>query len=135
MGLEELENDPKFNTVEARHANAKELVAIFDKKFATKTRAEWMQIFKKENLIYTPVQSSTEVFEDPQPLANDYIISVEHPVWGKIKMLGFPWTFHETPASVRREAPVLGQHTEEILLELGYTWDDITKLKSEEVVP
>ena len=135
MGLEELENDPKFNTVEARHANAKELVAIFDKKFATKTRAEWMQIFKKENVIHTPVQSSTEVFEDPQPLANDYIISVEHPVWGKIKMLGFPWTFHETPASVRREAPVLGQHTEEILLELGYTWDDITKLKSEEVVP
>jgi crotonobetainyl-CoA:carnitine CoA-transferase CaiB-like acyl-CoA transferase len=135
MGLEELEKDPKFSTVEARHANAKELVAIFDKKFATKTRAEWMQIFKKENVIYTPVQTSTEVFEDPQPLANDYIVSVEHPVWGKIKMLGFPWTFHETPASIRREAPVLGQHTEEILLELGYTWDDITRLKTEEVVP
>ena len=135
MGLEELENDPKFNTVEARHANAKELVAIFDKKFATKTRAEWMQIFKKENVIYTPVQSSTEVFEDPQPLANDYIVTVEHPVWGKIKMLGFPWTFHETPASIRREAPALGQHTEEILLEFGYTWDDIAKLKSEAVIP
>jgi crotonobetainyl-CoA:carnitine CoA-transferase CaiB-like acyl-CoA transferase len=135
MGLEELEHDPKFSTIEARHDNGKELVSILDKKFATKTRAEWMEIFKKENVIHTPVQSSSEVFEDPQALANDYIVPVEHPVWGKIKMLGFPWTFHETPASIRREAPELGQHTEEILLELGYTWDDITKFKSEAVIP
>jgi len=135
MGIEELEHDPKFSTIEARHDNGKELVSILDKKFATKTRAEWMEIFKKENVIHTPIQSASEVFEDPQALANDYIVQVEHPVWGKIKMLGFPWTFHETPASVRREAPELGQHTEEILLELGYTWDDITKLKDEEVIP
>jgi crotonobetainyl-CoA:carnitine CoA-transferase CaiB-like acyl-CoA transferase len=135
MGIEELEHDPKFSTIEARHDNAKELVSILDKKFATKTRAEWMEIFKKENVIHTPIQSASEVFEDPQALINDYIVQVEHPVWGKIKMLGFPWTFHETPASVRREAPELGQHTEEILLELGYTWDDITKLKDEKVIP
>ncbi|MDH5695625.1 MAG: CoA transferase [Dehalococcoidia bacterium] len=135
MGIEELEHDPKFSTIEARHDNAKELVSILDKKFATKTRAEWMEIFKKENVIHTPIQSAAEVFEDPQALANAYIVEVEHPVWGKIKMLGFPWTFHETSASVRREAPELGQHTEEILLELGYTWDDISKLKDEQVIP
>jgi len=135
MGIEELEHDPRFSTIEARHDNGKELVSILDKKFATKTRAQWMEIFKKENVIHTPIQSASEVFEDPQASANDYIVRVEHPVWGKIRMLGFPWTFHETPASVRREAPELGQHTEEILLELGYTWDDITKLKSEEVIP
>jgi crotonobetainyl-CoA:carnitine CoA-transferase CaiB-like acyl-CoA transferase len=135
MGLEELEHDPKFNSIEARHDNGKELVAILDKKFASKTRDEWMGIFKKENVIYTPVQSASEVFEDQQALANDYIVGVEHPVWGKIKMLGFPWTFHDTPASVRREAPELGQHTEEVLLELGYSWEDIASLKSEEVIP
>jgi crotonobetainyl-CoA:carnitine CoA-transferase CaiB-like acyl-CoA transferase len=135
MGIEELENDPKFSTIEARHDNGKELVSILDKKFATKTRDEWMKIFKKENVIHTPVQSASEVFQDPQALANDYIVPVDHPVWGKIKMLGFPWTFHETPASVEREAPELGQHTEEILLELDYSWDDIANLKSEEVIP
>jgi crotonobetainyl-CoA:carnitine CoA-transferase CaiB-like acyl-CoA transferase len=135
MGIEELEHDPKFSTIEARHDNAKELVSILDKKFAAKTRDEWMKIFKKENVIHTPVQSASEVFEDPQALANEYIVRVEHPVWGKIRMLGFPWTFHETPASVKREAPELGQHTEEILQELGYTWDDIAKLKDEKIIP
>jgi crotonobetainyl-CoA:carnitine CoA-transferase CaiB-like acyl-CoA transferase len=135
MGLAELEHDPKFSSIEARHDNGKELVAILDKKFATKNRDEWMKIFKQENVIHTPIQSASEVFEDPQALANDYIISVDHPVWGKIKMLGFPWAFHENPASVKREAPELGQHTEEILLELGYTWDDIASLKNEKVIP
>ncbi|OGO06311.1 MAG: hypothetical protein A2Z76_00300 [Chloroflexi bacterium RBG_13_56_8b] len=134
MGLEELEHDPRFNSIEARHDHGKELVAILDKKFASKNRDEWMNIFKKENVIYTPIQSSSEVFEDPQALTNNYIIAVEHPVWGKIKMLGFPWAFSETPAAIQREAPELGQHTEEILLELNYSWDDIAKLKEEEVI-
>ena len=135
MGLEALEHDPKFNSIEARHDNGKELVAILDDKFATKNRDEWMKIFKKENVIHTPIQSSSEVFQDQQALANNYVLPVEHPVWGKIKMLGFPWTFHETPASVQREAPELGQHTEEVLLELGYSWDDIAGLKTKEVIP
>jgi crotonobetainyl-CoA:carnitine CoA-transferase CaiB-like acyl-CoA transferase len=50
-------------------------------------------------------------------------------------MVGFPWDFSQTPASIRREAPELGQHTEEILLEMGYNWDDITKLKTDGVIP
>jgi crotonobetainyl-CoA:carnitine CoA-transferase CaiB-like acyl-CoA transferase len=135
MGLAKLEHDPRFNSIEARHDNARELVAILDERFATRTREEWMEIFKKEGIIYTPVQSASEVFEDEQALANDYIIPVDHPVWGRIKMLGFPWAFHETPASVSREAPELGQHTEEILLELGYSWEDIAALKDAEVIP
>ena len=134
LGLAELEHDPRFNSIEARGENARELIAIFDEKFATKTRDEWMGIFKKEGLIYTPIQTPTEVVNDPQALANDYIIWVDHPVWGRIKMIGFPWMFSDTPASCRREAPEFGQHTEEILLELDYTWDDIVKLKDEEVI-
>ena len=134
MGLPELEHDSRFSTTEARHDNCLELVAIFDNKFAEKTRKEWMEIFGREGLIYTPVQSPSDVFEDPQPLANQYIIEVEHPVLGKIKMLGFPWAFHDTPAAVQREAPELGQHTEEILQELGYRWEDIAGMKEEKVI-
>ena len=135
LGMPELENDPRFNSIEARGENRKELIAIMDEKFTTKTRDQWFEIFKKEGLIYTPIQTPTEVINDPQSLANNYVFWFDHPVLGRTKMVGFPWDFSETPASIRREPPEFGQHTEEILLELGYTWDDITKLKDEEVIP
>lgn len=135
LGITELESAPRFSSIENRGKNAKELIAIMDEKFTSKTRAEWMEILKKEGCIFTPVQSPLEVSNDPQSLANDYFIYADHPVWGRIKVVGFPWDFSETPASWRREAPEFGQHTEEILLELGYTWDDIGKLKAEEVIP
>ena len=134
LGIAELEHDPKFSTIEARHKNAEELVSIFDKKFATKTRDEWMEIFKKENVICAPIQTTIEVVNDPQALANEYIISVDDPGRGKTKMVGFPWMFSETPASVRRVAPELGEHSEEILLNLGYSRDDIAGLRKDGVI-
>ena len=135
LGMPELEHDPRFNSIEARGDHAKELIAIMDKKFSTKTRDEWFEVFKKEGLIYTPIQTPTEVINDPQAIANNYVVWFDHPVLGRTKMVGFPWDFSETPASIRREPPEFGQHTEEILLELGYTWDDITKLKDDKVIP
>jgi crotonobetainyl-CoA:carnitine CoA-transferase CaiB-like acyl-CoA transferase len=133
MGMSEFENDPRFNSIEGRAENAKELIGTMDAKFASKPREEWLQILSKEGCICTPIQSPLEVSSDEQAIANDYFIYVDHPVWGRIKMVGFPWDFSGTPASWRREAPEFGQHTEEILLELGYTWEDITQLKDEEV--
>jgi len=135
LGMPELENDSRFNSIEARGENARELIVIMDAKFATKTREQWFEIFKREGLIHSPVQTLTEVINDPQSLANNYVTWFDHPVFGRTKMVGFPWDFSQTPASIRREPPELGQHTEEILLELGYTWDDITQLKTEEVIP
>lgn len=130
LGITELEHDPKFDTVENRHLNGTELVKILDEKFASKPRAEWLDILQREGCICAPIQSAGEVVNDPQALANDYFINVDHPAWGKIKMVGFPWTFSQTPAQWRRAAPEMGQHTEEILLEMGYTPDDITALKN-----
>ena len=97
-------------------------------------RDEWLSILKREGCISTPVQSPLEVSNDPQALANDYFIYADHPVWGKTKLVGFPWNFSETPATWRREAPEFGQHTEEVLLELGYNWDDIASLKAKAVI-
>ena len=133
LGIEELEHDPGFNSIEARSSHAKELIAILDEKFASKSRDEWLSILRDRGCIATPIQSPAEVSIDPQALANDYFIYVDHPVWGKIKMVGFPWAFSNTPASWRREAPEFGQHTEEILLEAGYTWDDVAALKEQGV--
>jgi CoA:oxalate CoA-transferase len=130
-GIQELQNDPKFNSIEARGKNAKELVAILDQRFATKTREEWIRTLKEESCIFTLIQTPLEVSSDPQAFANNYFINVPHPVWGKIKMVGFPWDFSETPASWRREAPGFGQHTEEILAEIGYTREEIVTLREE----
>jgi crotonobetainyl-CoA:carnitine CoA-transferase CaiB-like acyl-CoA transferase len=134
LGIEELQDDPRFNSIEARGQHAKELVAILDGRFATKTRDEWMRILKEEGCIYTPIQTPSEVSNDPQAFANNYFIDVQHPQWGKIKMTGFPWDFSDTPALWRREAPAFGQHTEEILLALGYSQDDVARLKKKGVV-
>jgi crotonobetainyl-CoA:carnitine CoA-transferase CaiB-like acyl-CoA transferase len=133
-GIEELRDDPRFNSIEARGKNAKELVTIFDEQFATRTRDEWMKVLKEEDCICTPIQSPLEVSNDPQALANNYFINVQHPDWGKIKMVGFPWDFSETPAQWRRKAPEFGQHSEEILSEIGYSKDDIARLKEEDII-
>jgi crotonobetainyl-CoA:carnitine CoA-transferase CaiB-like acyl-CoA transferase len=134
LGIQRLEHDPRFDSIETRSSHAKELVAILDEKFAMMPRDDWLSILKREGCISTPVQSPLEVSNDPQALANDYFIYADHPVWGKTKLVGFPWTFSDTPATWRREAPEFGQHTEEILLELGYNWDDVASLKAEAVI-
>jgi crotonobetainyl-CoA:carnitine CoA-transferase CaiB-like acyl-CoA transferase len=134
VGIEELQGDPRYNGIEARGKNAKELVAVLDGRFATRTRDEWTKILNEEGCIFTPIQTLLEVTNDPQALANNYFIDVQHPDWGKIKMVGFPWDFSGTPASWQREAPKFGQHTEEILLGLGYTPETIAQLKQEGVI-
>lgn len=129
MDLAEAENDPRFSTLEARGKNKKELIRLLDEKFATRDRDEWIARLKNGGCICTPVQSLTEVTKDPQALANNYIIEVDHPTMGRTRQVGFPWDFSDTPASWRKEAPKLGENTEELLLELGYTKEQIAGLK------
>jgi crotonobetainyl-CoA:carnitine CoA-transferase CaiB-like acyl-CoA transferase len=129
LGLQEIVGDPRFGSIAGRAEHAAELVALFDARFATKTRDEWMKTLKEEGCICTPIQSAIEVTRDPQAMANNYFIDVEHPEWGKIKMVGFPWDFSSTPAAWRKEAPGLGQHTEEILKEAGYSPEEIAEFR------
>jgi crotonobetainyl-CoA:carnitine CoA-transferase CaiB-like acyl-CoA transferase len=134
MDMLELQNDERYNSIEARGEHAKELIKIMDEKFASRERDEWLKILRDNGCICTSVQSPIEVSNDVQAIENNYFVNVDHPVWGKIKVVGFPWDFSGTPAAWRREAPEFGQHTEEILLEMGYTWEDIAKLKEEKVI-
>ncbi|MFC1822305.1 CaiB/BaiF CoA transferase family protein [Thermodesulfobacteriota bacterium] len=135
MGLDDLEQDPRFRDMEIRSENGEELISIFDQTFASKTSEEWMPLFIKEGVIHARLNDITDLRDDTQMLANNYITEWEHPEWGKVKWTGFPINFSETPMAIRREAPAFGQHTEEILIEvLGYSWDDIIKLKDKEVI-
>ena len=130
----ELENDPRFRDMETRKDNCEELIHIIDEVLATRTMADWEQRFRENNCIYGRVQTPMEVVNDPQALANDFFVDVEHPNAGTIKLLATPVKFSDNPASIHATCPELGQHNEEIILELGYTWDDIARFKDQGVI-
>ena len=134
LGMTDIEKDPKFDSIEKRYEHSGELIAMMDKIFATKTRDEWLHILQDGGCICTPIQSPIEVTNDPQALANNYFINVNHPKWGPIKMVGFPWDFSETPAAWQRPAPEFGEHTEEILRELGYPKGEIDAFRTDGVI-
>ncbi|MDP2730667.1 MAG: CoA transferase [Dehalococcoidales bacterium] len=134
LGMPELENDPRFNNMDTRGKNSEELIHLLDKVFATRTVAEWSERCRQQHLIFSPIQTPAEVITDPQAQANDFFVDLPHPA-GAMKILASPTKFHQNPASVRSIAPEVGQNTEEILLELGYSWEDIAGLKDQEVIP
>ncbi|MDD5126505.1 MAG: CoA transferase [Dehalococcoidales bacterium] len=130
----DLQNNPRFKDMDARAANCREFIKILDDIFITKTRPEWEQLFKAHDCIYGRIETAAEVAGDPQATANDFFGEVPHPAMGPIKMVNTPVRFRQNPPSLRTPAPEIGQHTEEVLLELGYDWEDIGKLKEQGVI-
>jgi crotonobetainyl-CoA:carnitine CoA-transferase CaiB-like acyl-CoA transferase len=136
LDIEDLRDDRRFDNMHNREQNAKELIAILDRVFATKTREDWLKLMKDEReLIVTPVNSISDLKNDPQVIANEYIVDFDHPTLGAIKVVGVPIKLSKTPGSIRLPAPEFGQHTEEVLIDvLGYSWEEIAKLRDEEVM-
>ncbi|MDP2920685.1 MAG: CoA transferase, partial [Dehalococcoidia bacterium] len=119
-----------------RRTNSASLIEVMDAIFITKTADEWMRHLKATgDIICTPVQNLFDLRNDPQVLANNYLVEADHEVLGKVKVRGTPIEMSKTPAKIKVEAPELGQHTEEILSEIaGYTWEEIGKLREMEVI-
>jgi crotonobetainyl-CoA:carnitine CoA-transferase CaiB-like acyl-CoA transferase len=131
IGREDLLEDDRFNPPEARHRNAAKLAEVLQEIFATKDRSEWAQILRASECIWAPVQSPAEIPDDPQVVANDYILKFPHPVHGEFRASSSPIQFGGEHPEVRRAATDAGADTEDVLLELGYTWEDLAKLKDE----
>ena len=133
-GQSHLLNDLRFTTEDGKPTNYVELNAIFDKVFASKPRDEWMEIFLSHGLLACSVQKIQEVPDDPQALANNYVVPFDHPLQGHIKIPGYPIHFSACVAGTSSAAPQLGEHTDLILQELGYTDREIDKLKKAEII-
>jgi crotonobetainyl-CoA:carnitine CoA-transferase CaiB-like acyl-CoA transferase len=134
IGRTDLEADPQFNTHERRVENSKLLISILDEVMTTITLTELSEKFRHADLVWAPVQTLTEVANDPNMIMNQYIVEYVHPSRGKVRGISSPVNFSDTPAVIRNPAPELGQDTEEILLEIGYNWDEIQQMKDNKVI-
>ena len=122
--------DPKFATLEGRENNNRELVTILDDVFATKDADEWLALGRGSGFPISMVNSTEDLASDPQVLANNLITEVDDPVLGKMRYPGYPFQMSETPFAHRGRAPELGQHTEEVLIDVcGYDWGDIERFR------
>lgn len=122
LGRPDLVKDERFSDNGKRTTNVKELTPILNSIFVNKTIDEWLAVLEKAELPCAPINTVDRVLNDPQIKARDMIVELEHPVAGHQRMAGVPVKMSATPGDVHSSAPLLGQHTEEILKEL-FGWD------------
>jgi crotonobetainyl-CoA:carnitine CoA-transferase CaiB-like acyl-CoA transferase len=134
LGLGHLLDQAAFATNEARIANRAALRTLIDEKTASDTVEGWIARLNQAGVPCGRVMNLAEVFADPQVQAQDMVLEVEHPGHGPVRMTGFPIKFSETPARLRHPAPALGEHTDQVLRELGYAPDQIAGLKARGVL-
>jgi crotonobetainyl-CoA:carnitine CoA-transferase CaiB-like acyl-CoA transferase len=137
LGLPDMADDERFSDTAGRARNAAAAIAAFDEVFAARPRAEWMEHLKRSpgDFIFTIVNSVDDLPDDPQVRANGYVQHFDHPQYGDTRVVGLPVRLSETPGAVRQPAPELGQHTEEVLIDvLGYDWERIGALREKGVI-
>jgi CoA:oxalate CoA-transferase len=134
LGEPGLKTDKLYATQDARVANRARINAIVGGKLATNTSDFWIETLNAAGVPCGPVHSVEAVFQDPQILAQRMFLDVAHPGHGIVRMLGFPMKLSATPCMVRRPAPALGQHSDEILAELDFPPAERDSLRLEGVI-
>lgn len=130
---EDLEFDPRFDTNEKRTKTNRELMMqLLKDLIAERTLDEWDKLLGATDLGWSPLNDYAAVTTDPQVVENEYVVDFEHPRIGPIQMVGIPFRLLETPGSIRAPAPELGEHTEQVLKEVGeFDSQELSKLKQE----
>jgi crotonobetainyl-CoA:carnitine CoA-transferase CaiB-like acyl-CoA transferase len=130
----ELAEDERFAEPFGRARNKEALVAVLAEVFATRPASEWETLLTEADVPNARILDYAGLADHPQFLANGYIQEIEHPNLGKMRVPGPPLHMSETPPRVQGGGPELGQHTEELLLEAGYSWDELEAFRREGVI-
>lgn len=134
LGMPALGTDPLYDQNSKRTVRGPELTAILQPIFKQKTTAEWERLLVEKGVPCGAVNSYLEFLNDPQVSAMDMNPVVTHPLIGDMRMVGVPIHFEKSTCAAQRPAPMLGQHTAEILRELGYDETRIAQLRTEQVI-
>jgi crotonobetainyl-CoA:carnitine CoA-transferase CaiB-like acyl-CoA transferase len=134
IGAPELADDPRFAENAGRMAHLKELEAELDRRFRTKPSEHWLTALEAKGVPCGPVYDMLQALADPQTAAREMVVEVEHSTAGRVKTIGLPVKFSETPGKVRTGAPVYGEHTEAVLRDYGFGEDEIAALQQEGAV-
>lgn len=134
IGKPELLPDPRSDTPLARQQNEDWLYKIMSDAFAGQPRAHWLEAFRAVRIVAGPINSIGDVASEPQFWDNGYLVKQQHPTFGEIGVAGIPFSFSETPCEVSGPAPELGQNTEEVLLSLGFSWEEMESMRKGGVI-
>jgi crotonobetainyl-CoA:carnitine CoA-transferase CaiB-like acyl-CoA transferase len=134
MDLEDLLSDPRYAENPSRVAHRKELVPVIERRIAAMTKAEVVRRLREANVPVGPINALDEVFADPVIRHLGLIAEVDHPTAGRVRAPGIPVRLSGTPPSVRRHPPLLGEHTDEVLADLGYSGKEIAALRRDGAV-
>jgi formyl-CoA transferase len=134
MGLEHLRDDPRFASNAGRITNLPALAALIEEAFSSYDTAEIVHRLDAASVPCGPIYTLPEVFSDPQVRYYRLRQSVGHPTLGEIDQIGFPFQLSRTPCEIRHAPPILGQHTEDVLRELGYQPEEIADYRTEKVI-
>jgi crotonobetainyl-CoA:carnitine CoA-transferase CaiB-like acyl-CoA transferase len=133
LGIEHLEKAPGFDNI-GRNVHGERVREELDKIFPTRTTAQWLADLNAADILVTEVADYQSVINSEQARANGYIRDLEHPTAGTVRIAGNPIIINEEIEAAAAMPPELGQHTEEVLLELGYSWEEIDKLRTAQAI-
>jgi crotonobetainyl-CoA:carnitine CoA-transferase CaiB-like acyl-CoA transferase len=131
---DEVRDDPRFATNPARNVNRSEVVAALAERFRTQSSEHWLARLREADVPCGPINLLDQALADPQVLARQFIVVLDHPAAGMVRSLGFPPHLREGAVTYRLAPPTLGQHSEEVLTELGYGPDQVTRLREVGVI-
>lgn len=135
MNRPDLVEDERFKDNKSRKENHLKLTELFQQQFLKRSSTEWIDLFQTAGVPVGPINNVADILDNhPHVTAKEMVVELDHPTLGKVKSLGVPIKFSETPGSVDRAAPLLGQHTWPILLKLGYTIEEIEKFVADKII-